>query len=217
MSSRSQTELDQTADKIKIGLKPHFDTSTLRLGPIDAHAYSQWLKQWAPETINPDRARDGYPRSKNNRPMYDWFQFGEEEDQTQDSFGISIWSNNILCGLARGKKLIYDNPHHGYLRCVEGAPFTHPLKGLTHSIAIAAAIHHCHDRNLSVLVADAPFSHGNIHDTYRRFNFSADPYSDGRQKNVQYYAIRTNTAEIDFSSMLKHGPSPLKLATDFCL
>lgn len=215
MSISLQTELNETARIITAGLKPYFNAPSLKLSPIDTNVHNAWLSQWTPKTQDPTRARNGYPKSRNNRPMYDWLQ--SKEDQNPDSFGVGIWSNDTLCGLASGRKLIYDTLNHGYMRLVEGAPFEHPLKGLIHSIAIAAAIHHCHVRNLSVLVADAPFSHGNIHDTYRRFNFSADPDSNGHQNNVQYYAIRTKTADIDFSSILKHGPTPLKLATDFCL
>lgn len=143
--------------------------------------------------------------------MFYWFE--QEQSKNPDSFDVSIWHNDILCGLARGNKDIYDNNFSGYLRSVEGAPFQHPLKQLIHPISIASAVTHCQEKSLSLLIADAPFSHGNMHDTYRRFNFAANPESNGIAKNVMYYARQIDETPIDWSQLKFQGPKNLSLTS----
>jgi hypothetical protein len=111
-------------EALRAGVPP-----SLRLTDIDQTALAAWEQTWK-----------GHHRA--GAGGWDWIEQSAAFRRRPTAFHVAVWSGEMLCGLAVGrlsKKRRDGRRHTVSLHIMEGAPHSHPLKGMIAPVVFAVA------------------------------------------------------------------------------
>lgn len=141
----------------------------VRVEEIDSAALAVWSESWN------GRNWSGYGG-------FDWVnlwhRYGRQEHR---SFHCALWHGSVLCGLAIGS--VPRGHSHLTIRCIEGRPQGHPLRGNVAWLVLSAAAFYARGLTLPQLRLENPAPA--LENMYRKLGFTL-AYRQGAVRYLAY-------------------------------